>query len=345
MMTVLHKAAKRGDIQAVKLILIEQHGVDYINLGDMTGTTALHYAIRAESLEVTELLLIHGANPNIQNLYGHTASHYAVNVKKRIEFIKLLLAHGANPNIQDKYCSTPLHCAAHYCDIVTIKLLLKKGANLNVLDVTHSTPFADAYRMFMVDQETNKGVMQLLVTEIVKLEHLGIKISGSDLEGVNLNKQLINESKQLKELEQQCHKEIKKMKSICVSKNDSSFFDIFVLQKDINTLARCANNSDIVKYQNKFSMYSSFIEKSIKEGKARAKMLQGAVESIDEIFESNQDANQESQISWLHLPPEVRMMILENLSNTDLTKLQHNDTAEAEAEAELEGAYAIYEGE
>ncbi|KJW06175.1 ankyrin repeat family protein [Orientia tsutsugamushi str. UT144] len=55
----------------------------------------------------------------------------------------------------DKYCSTPLHCAAHYCDIVTIKLLLKKGANLNVLDVTHSTPFADAYRMFMVDQETN----------------------------------------------------------------------------------------------------------------------------------------------------------------------------------------------
>ncbi|SPR13815.1 ankyrin repeat domain-containing protein [Orientia tsutsugamushi] len=43
---------------------------------------ALHYAIRADSLEVTELLLIHGANPNIQNLYGHTASHYVVNVKK-----------------------------------------------------------------------------------------------------------------------------------------------------------------------------------------------------------------------------------------------------------------------
>ncbi|KJV74087.1 PRANC domain protein [Orientia tsutsugamushi str. TA763] len=88
-----------------------------------------------------------------------------------------------------------------------------------------------------------------------------------------------------------------------------------------------------------------FIEKSIKEGKARAKLLQGAVKSMDEIFESNQDAFQESQTSWRHLPPEVRLMILENLSNNDLTKLQHNDTAEAEAEAQVEGAYAIYEEE
>ncbi|WP_155730082.1 PRANC domain-containing protein, partial [Orientia tsutsugamushi] len=117
------------------------------------------------------------------------------------------------------------------------------------------------------------------------------------------------------------------------------------LQKDINTLARCANNPDIVLCQDKFSMYSSFIQKSIEKGKARAKLLQGAAESMDEIFESNHDPSQKIQTSWLHLPPEVRVMILENLGNTDLTKLQHNDTAEAEAEAELEGAYAIYEEE
>ncbi|WP_371222190.1 PRANC domain-containing protein [Orientia tsutsugamushi] len=97
-------------------------------------------------------------------------------------------------------------------------------------------------------------------------------------------------------------------------------------------------------------MYSSFIEKSIKEGKARAKMLQGAVESIDEIFESNQDASQEIQKSWLHLSPEVRLMILENLNNDDLTKLQHNEEAEAgeagpEVEDEVAGACAIYERE
>ncbi|KJV72153.1 PRANC domain-containing protein, partial [Orientia tsutsugamushi] len=123
----------------------------------------------------------------------------------------------------------------------------------------------------------------------------------------------------LKELEQQCHKEIEEMKSISVGKNSSSFFDIFVLQKDINTLARCANNPDVKKYQNKISMYSSFIEKSIEEGQARAKLLKGAVESMNEIFESNHDVSQESQISWLNLPPELKVMILENLGDDDLT--------------------------
>ncbi|WP_263363981.1 hypothetical protein [Orientia tsutsugamushi] len=44
---------------------------------------------------------------------------------------------------------------------------------------------------------------------------------------------------------------------------------------------------------------------------------------------------------------EVRLMILENLNNDDLTKLQHTDIAEAVAESEVEagGAHAIYEGE
>ncbi|KJV69822.1 PRANC domain-containing protein [Orientia tsutsugamushi] len=68
-------------------------------------------------------------------------------------------------------------------------------------------------------------------------------------------------------------------------------------------------------------------------------MLHGAVESMDEIFESNQDNRKESPISWLQLPPELKLMILENLSNNDLTKLQHTD------EAEAGGAHAIYEGE
>ncbi|KJW06754.1 PRANC domain protein, partial [Orientia tsutsugamushi str. UT144] len=105
------------------------------------------------------------------------------------------------------------------------------------------------------------------------------------------------------------------------------------------------NNPDIVKCQNRFLMYSSCIEKSIEEGKARAKLLQGAAESMDEIFEYNQDVSQKSQTSWSHLPPEVRLMILENLGNDDLTKLQHNEEAAAEAEAQVEGAYAIYEEE
>lgn len=339
--TYLHEAAKHGDIQTVKLILLEGNNVDYVNAGNSTSTTALHYAIEASNLEIVKLLLTHGADPNIQeNLYDHTAFH-----ARNIEFIKLLLTYVANPNIQNRYCSTPFHYAAHCYDIATIRLLLKNGANLNVLDNTYSTPFMDAYRMFMTNQAQNKEVMQLLVAEIVKLEHIDVKISEDDLEGLNLNKRFISESDPLKKLEQQCHKGIEEMQSISIGQNDLSFFDIFVLKKDIKVLARCANNPDVKKYQHKFLMYSYFIEESIGDGQARANLLQRGVESMDEIFESNQDAFQESQTSWLHLPSELKLMILENLGNNDLTKLQHHEKAVANAEAELRGAYAIYEDE
>ncbi|KJW07182.1 ankyrin repeat family protein [Orientia tsutsugamushi str. UT144] len=339
--TALHKAAKRGDIQTVQLILLEQNDVHYINSGDRTNSTALHYAIRANHLEVASLLLTYGADPNAQDMHGLTPFHSAF-WEGRLEFIKLLLKNGANPNLADNHGATPFLYAAHDCNFDIIKfLLLNGGANINAIDTTYSlTPFKEVYIMLMEGQK-NKEVMELLVAEMVKLDHSDIKISESNLEGFNVNKQLISESELLKELEQQCHKEIEQMKSISVGENGLSFFDIFVLQKDINTLARCANNPDIVKYQNKFSMYSSFIEKSIGAGQARANLLQGGVESMDEIFESNQDAFQESQISWHHLPPEVRLMILENLSNNDLTKLQHTDAAEAK----VGGTYAIYEGQ
>ncbi|KJV72265.1 ankyrin repeat domain-containing protein [Orientia tsutsugamushi] len=309
--------------------------------------TPLHYAALKCNIDIVKLLLNSGSNPNIQDKWLNTPLHHAA-FHCNMDIIKLLLNSGSNPNIQDKWLNTSFHYAASKCNIDIAKFLLNSGSNINLLNAMYSTPFIGAYNTFMTNQAQNKEVMELLVAEMVKLDHSGIKISESNLEGFNVNKQLISESDLLKELEQQCHKEIEEMKSIRVGKNNLSFFDIFVLQKDINMLARCANNSDIVKFQNKFSMYSSFIVKSIEEGKARANLLQGAAESMDEIFESNQDSSQHT--SWSHLPPEVRVMILENLSNNDLTKLQHTDVAEAgeagaEVEDEVGGAYAIYEEE
>ncbi|KJV74591.1 ankyrin repeat-containing protein [Orientia tsutsugamushi] len=302
----------------------------------------LLYAAKHNYLDVVQHLIEHGVDINTQNLRGSTALHIAA-YNGNIQMAMFLLANHAEVDTQNAYSSTALYYAAEQSNVEMVRLLLSYGANPNLQCHFNQTPFERAWVKYINSPELHFEMMKLLVTNIVKTEHCNSV--DTNLLGFLHNKELINESEQLKELEQQCHKEIEEMKSIRVGKNNLSFFDIFVLQKDIDTLARCANNPDIVLCQDKFSMYSSFIEKSIKEGKARAKMLQGAVESIDEIFESNQDSHKESHISWLHLPPEVRMMILENLSNTDLTKLQHNDTAEAEAEAELEGAYAIYDGE
>ncbi|WP_371222040.1 PRANC domain-containing protein [Orientia tsutsugamushi] len=241
------------------------------------------------------------------------------------------------------YSNTALYYAVEQSNIEMASLLLGYGANLSFQCHFNMTPFEIAVAKYMGNHDLYLEMIKLLITHIVKTEYCSDV--DTHLSGFIQNKRLINESEDLKELEQQCHNEIKQMCSISVGSSCLSFFDIFVLQKDINMLARCANNPDIVKCQNRFPMYSSCIEKSIEEGKARAKMLQGAVESIDEIFESNQDASQEIQTSWLHLPPEVRVMILENLGNDDLIKLQHTDItgASPEVEDEVAGACAIYE--
>ncbi|SPR13315.1 ankyrin repeat-containing protein [Orientia tsutsugamushi] len=307
----------------------------------------LPYIASQGDIELLQYLIDHGINVNTANHWGNTALHVASN-RGNTPMVKLLLDNNASPNPQDINSNTPLHLATSNGHVDIIRLLLNHGSDVNLPSGVNETALEIAWTRYSENPEQYFEIIRLLVTHIVKIECANLVDTTSS--GFLQNKELISESELLKGLEQQCHKEIEEMKSISVGKNVSSFFDIFVLQKNMNILARCANNPDIVKCQNRFLMYSSCIEKSIEKGKARAKLLQGAAESMDEIFESNQDTNQENQTSWSHLPPEVRVMILENLSNNDLTKLQHTDVAEAgeagaEVEDEVGGAYAIYEEE
>ncbi|WP_371223056.1 ankyrin repeat domain-containing protein [Orientia tsutsugamushi] len=311
----------------------------------------LPYIASQGDIELLQYLIDHGANVNAANHWGNTALHVASS-HRSIHIAKLLLDNNANPDPQDINNNTPLHLATANGHIDIIKLLLNHGSDVNLPSGVNETALEIAWIKYSEDPEQYFEIIRLLVTHMVKIEHANLVDTSS--QGFVQNKSLINESEALKELEQRCHKEIKEMKYICIRESNLSFFDIFVLQKDMKVLTRCANNPDIVKCQNRFPMYSSCIEKSIEEGKARTKLLQGAVESMDEIFESNQDAFQESQTSWRHLPPEVRFMILENLDNDDLTKIQRTDVAEAgeagaeveaEVEAEVGGAHAIYEEE
>jgi uncharacterized protein len=71
-------AANRGDVDCLKALI--EAGCD-LNLQDTMeyneGHTALMYATPAR-LDVVELLLTHGADPNIRNKAGHTASEEAL---------------------------------------------------------------------------------------------------------------------------------------------------------------------------------------------------------------------------------------------------------------------------
>jgi len=61
--------------------------------------------------KIVELLLRHGANPNVQNARGETPMHFAVLYKKP-ELVELLLRHGADPNVQSARGETPLDIAS-----------------------------------------------------------------------------------------------------------------------------------------------------------------------------------------------------------------------------------------
>ncbi len=63
----LHIATRRGDYQAVKLLL--EAGMDVDKLGDM-GMTALHYAKQYGHEDIVKLLLEFGASTEIRSEFG-----------------------------------------------------------------------------------------------------------------------------------------------------------------------------------------------------------------------------------------------------------------------------------
>lgn len=69
---------------------------------------------------------------------GNTILHFAV-LEKKINFVEILLYHGADPNIENEKEETPLHLAARLDLEEIFELLLKYGADLyqeNKLDQT-----------------------------------------------------------------------------------------------------------------------------------------------------------------------------------------------------------------
>lgn len=69
--TVLHHAARRGDVGDIKVFLA--HGGEIDRPGDM-GLTPLHYAAGRGRLEAVRLLLEAGARTDIVSEFGDTAA-------------------------------------------------------------------------------------------------------------------------------------------------------------------------------------------------------------------------------------------------------------------------------
>ncbi len=103
--------------------------------------SALHYAVRQNSLPMTVALLEHGAEVNAQDNFKQTALNFAVWIN-RIDLIDILLQFGADPHLGNTLHGNALDIAIEKYksneidNISTIKTLLEHGAARSLISLS-----------------------------------------------------------------------------------------------------------------------------------------------------------------------------------------------------------------
>ena len=116
-------------ISIVRALLKAGCNVNYAgNINGESQNTALHLAIAPAKYEILQLLLQHGADPNLRNGSGSTPMHLATWLGSGRRVYEALLRAGAEVNAQDLRGNTVLHLAVIADDSSIIQSLLDDGA-------------------------------------------------------------------------------------------------------------------------------------------------------------------------------------------------------------------------
>lgn len=97
--SALHEATRRGDIQAVRILLQQKSG-SATESDPETGVTALHIAAAQNYDVIIRELLARGAAPNAVDKHGFTPLHLAAS-QGHLEAVKSLLRNSADPERKD----------------------------------------------------------------------------------------------------------------------------------------------------------------------------------------------------------------------------------------------------
>jgi ankyrin repeat protein len=147
-------AAQAGDVAAVRALLQKKADV---NAAIVDGSTALHFAVHRDALEIVDLLLGAGAKPMAANRYGVTPLSIAcTNGNARI--VERLLRSGADPNAALPGGETPLMTAARTGDVAVLRALIEAKADVNTREKSRGQT-----ALMWAAAENNAAAVKLLV--------------------------------------------------------------------------------------------------------------------------------------------------------------------------------------
>lgn len=139
--TPLLVAAKIGNIEIAQILL--DAGSD-VNRQGSTRATPLYVACGNRDKTVVQLLLAHGANPNIQQCgtYDHALQRACRNAEE--EIVSLLLESGAKTDLCGGYFGNALQAACASESKLITQMLLFHGADINLGDWNFGSPLVTA---------------------------------------------------------------------------------------------------------------------------------------------------------------------------------------------------------
>ncbi len=152
----LIKAAGKGDMKKVQTLL--KNRID-LSADNDTGVTALIAASYAGHVDIVEMLLTKGADPNQKDdVFSRSPLMYAAGAK-RSAVVKSLLKRGAYVNETADYNQTPLMFAIYEGATDIVQLLLDAGADVTI----KMTGKFDGITALMIAREKNRGdIIRLL---------------------------------------------------------------------------------------------------------------------------------------------------------------------------------------
>ena len=152
--SALVDAAERGNLSEVRTLI--KQGTD-INIARVDGLTALHAAVYADRLDITEALLAAGAKATAGDRYGVTPLYLAA-VNGNAEIIRRLLDAGADANGVDAGGETVLMTATRTGSPAALKALLERGATVDARE----PEFQQTALMIAVREDHDEAVGALL---------------------------------------------------------------------------------------------------------------------------------------------------------------------------------------